>query len=72
MTAKEKANELFLKFRQIPPFSPYTGIDDGEAKQCALVAVDEILHIYQIKNAAFEFYEVRNYWQDVKQELLKL
>ena len=72
MTSEEKAKNLFLKFRQIPPFSPYTGIDDGEAKQCALVAVDEILDIYQIKNAAFEFYEVRNYWQDVKQELLKL
>lgn len=69
MTAKEKAHDLFLKFRQIPPFSPYTGIDDGEAKQCALIAVDEILNIYQIKNAALEFYEVRNYWQEVKKEL---
>ena len=68
---KEKAEELFLKFRQIPPCSPYTGVGDGEAKQCAIIAVDEILNIYQIKNAAFEFYELRNYWQDVKQELEK-
>ena len=72
MTAKEKAKNLFLKFRQIPPCSHYTGVDDGEAKQCALIAVDEILNIYQIKNAEFEFYDLRNYWQEVKTEIEKL
>ena len=64
MTPQEKAKELFLKFRQIPPFSPYTGIDDGEAKQCALIAVDEILDYIQEED--------NWYWQDVKQEIEKL
>jgi hypothetical protein len=64
MEAKEKAKELFLKFRQIPPFSPYTGIDDGEAKQCALIAVDEILDYIQEED--------NWYWQDVKHEIEKL
>ena len=64
MEAKEKAEELFLKFRQIPPFSPYTGIDDGEAKQCALIAVNEILDYIQEED--------NWYWQDVKHEIEKL
>jgi hypothetical protein len=64
MTPKEKAKELVLRFRQIPPCSPYTGIDDGEAKQCALIAVDEILN---------ECIDVKErYWQDVKLQLEKL
>ena len=72
MTAKEKARELFLKFRQIPPFSPYTGIDDGEAKQCALIAVDEILETFPKEWNGFEYESCDEYWEQVKQELLKL
>ena len=70
-TPKEKAKELFLKFRQIPPFSPYTGIDDGEAKQCALIAVDEILNLVQCVNSN-EIELDFNYWQEVKEEIEKL
>jgi hypothetical protein len=65
MTPKEKAYELFLKFRQIPPSSPYTGVDDGEAKQCALIAVDEIL------NAVFEHQNAYDFWSEVKNEINK-
>lgn len=72
MTAEEKARELFLKFRQIPPFSPYTGIDDGEAKQCALIAVDEILETSPKEWTGFEYESCDEYWEEVKQELLKL
>ena len=71
MTAKEKAGELFLKFRQIPPCSPYTGVDDGEAKQCALIAVDEIINsivITDLTTADNQF----KYWEKVKKELEKL
>jgi len=39
LTPKDKAKDLFLKFRQIPPSSNYTGIDNPEAKQCAFIAV---------------------------------
>ena len=71
MTAKDKAGELFLKFRQIPPCSPYTGVDDGEAKQCALIAVDEIINsivITDLTTAQNQF----KYWEKVKAELEKL
>lgn len=66
MKPKDKAKELIDKYKDIR-----WDIDPETAKQGALIAIDEILNIYQIKNAAFEFYEVRNYWQDVKQELEK-
>jgi len=64
---KDKAKELIDKYKDVR-----WDIDPTTAKQCALIAIDEILNIYQIKNAAFEFYDIRNYWQDVKQEINKL
>jgi hypothetical protein len=75
MTPKEKADELFLKFRQIPPSSPYTGVDDGEAKQCALIAVDEILdELLEIVTVTSSKYIIKhiNYYQEIKQEIEKL
>ena len=73
MTPKEKALNLFLKFRQIPPSSPYTGVDDGEAKQCALVAVDEMLNEYpnQCPKDSYE-YERHLYWLEVRSEIENL
>lgn len=70
---KDKAIELIDKMLSKNPNKQdgISMIDTIQAKLCAIVAVDEILNIYQIKNAAFEFYELRNYWQDVKQELEK-
>ena len=70
MTAKEKAEELFLKFRQIPPCSPYTGIDDGEAKQCALVAVNEIIKAF--RKDLPEIGLGKGFWGEVKLEIEKL
>jgi hypothetical protein len=65
MTPKEKAIELFDKFED-KLISSHT-IFLGEAKkQCALIAVDEIL------NLPFEFEAERKYWHDVKQEIEKL
>ena len=74
MTAKDKAIELIDKMLSKNPNKQdgISMIDTIQAKLCAMVAVDEILNIYQIQNAALEFYELRNHWQDVKQELLKL
>ena len=75
MTPKDKAVELVWKYYHNIEHTisdEYASKDWEIAKQCAIIAVDEILNIYQIKNAAFEFYELRNYWQDVKQELEKL
>ena len=66
MTPKEKAVELALKFRQIPPFSPYTGIGDEEAKQCALLTVAEIFYVLP------DIQELWQYWYQVKQEIENL
>ena len=62
MTAKEKAKELIenYEFVYIQNYSSMR-----EVKQCALIAVDEILKVLHtnIEN---------RYWQQVKQEIEKL
>lgn len=78
MTPKEKAKELIKKFN---PFV-YCHLGSGiltntesysaiihSAKQCALIAVDEILN-----NDGFTQFDVylTEYWQEVKQEIEKL
>jgi len=64
MIPKEKARELVNKYLQIY---------DGrviEAKQCVLIAVNEIIDSLQIKNYAQAYnYE---YWNEVKQEIENL
>jgi hypothetical protein len=65
MTPKEKANELFYKMDMII----YTDQDNWkqQCKQCALIAVDEVLNLCWNGN------EVGiKYWQEVKQEIEKL
>jgi len=76
MTPQEKAVELYNKYEQLG--KDFTrGVSMAEfAKQCALIAVDEILTVVK-------FYEKQNcrllidnmkvlYWQEVKQEIKKL
>jgi predicted metal-dependent hydrolase len=63
MTPKEKAEELYKKmYTQHPNIYPST------AKQCALIAVDEVLNF--IHTDAFS-YTNEEYWQEVKNELNK-
>jgi hypothetical protein len=69
MTPKEKALELYNKFFTNVPFltAGCHPLDDyNAAKQCALIAVDEILNSI-LGNYEFDF--LRNYWQEVKQEI---
>jgi len=73
MTPKEKAFELYFKF--------YRDIiaDNDRAKQCALIAVDEILEfekktVKQIESHIELFKEMKfktesYYWQEVKQQI---
>lgn len=72
MRTKDKAKELVEKFL---PYSYYHEMDDSinrnyqqedNAKQCALIAVDEILNNC-IKDIADVYY-----WKKVKQEINKL
>ena len=62
MKAVDKAKELVNKFLQI-----YDG-RVPQAKQSALICVDEILEIKSVYHSI----ELDNYWQEVKQEIKKL
>jgi hypothetical protein len=71
MTPKEKAEELVNKFRQ--QTDGIAGYNyDNVNKQCALIAVDEILDddMYGMEEEHFE--KRINYWEEVKQEIKKL
>ena len=75
MTPKEKAKELFDKFsRHIMHFDEFEGwkehIDSSEAKQFALVAVDEILNHHQQEQGLYRI--DKYYWQEVKKEIENL
>lgn len=83
MTAQEKAKELIVKFFILPEENEGVAQLKGKesrllAKQCALIAVDEI-----IKSGPYYFYPGRKvmrvqdhstieYWQEVKKEIEKL
>ena len=70
---KEKAIELTRRFTRIESFHTHERIvfmPLPEAKQCALIAVDEILIIQQgYAGNRDEFKTYLNYWQEVKQEI---
>jgi hypothetical protein len=68
MTPKQKARDLFSDFLGCLIRTSNTYIDDGfieeQAKQCALIAVDEISkHCYKVMEL---------FWEEVKQEIEKL
>jgi hypothetical protein len=63
MTPKEKAYEIWQKMMNADLL-----VDSISAKQCSLVAVDEILDM----NSVDKDYDLCEYWNDVKEELEKL
>lgn len=67
MTPKEKAKELLDKYLFIE-IANYSSMH--EVKQCALIAVDEIL--LHEKNNHSELDKISEYWEEVKQEIEKL
>ena len=69
MTPKEKAEDLvdlYLKNKRLT-----FALNKFLAKQCALIAVDEILYSI-IKINKYDFGTLNYYWQEVKQEIEKL
>jgi hypothetical protein len=66
MTPKEKANQLCMRFLiQTTTNIPY-GINKAIAKECALIAVDEILNVLNGEDFS------RNailFWSSVKKEI---
>jgi hypothetical protein len=68
MTPKEKAKELYFKMHS------QEQIVSKEAKQCALIAVNEILKEYvhaenHIEDIMGKISIYIKYWQEVKQEI---
>jgi hypothetical protein len=84
MTPKEKAIELVDEFKNIDieyndsiEGNCFMTMTKSDAKQCALIAVDEIINSNPTSQLSDPFlgnrtYENVNYWKEVKQELEKL
>jgi long-subunit acyl-CoA synthetase (AMP-forming) len=77
MTPKEKAFELAHKFRLLEirtSENSFMMISMADAKQCALIAVDEIISDYSNIRPMFIFKKPPRlkFWQEVKQEIEKL
>ena len=68
MTAKEKAKELFNKFYMAIP-SDEMGECYESSKQCALIAVNEIIQQLTPIEKAPNNKSAFQYWQEVKQEI---
>jgi hypothetical protein len=66
MTPKEKAIELYNKFYNTSSHPHHVETRQQIAKQCALIAVDEILNVIEVPSTEYK------YWQEVKQEIEKL
>jgi hypothetical protein len=65
MTPKEKADELHVGYW-------YLTNDSRIAKQCALIAVDELIESHLILTTTHEVepsIRCKTYWQEVKQEI---
>jgi hypothetical protein len=76
MTPKEKAEDLFQKmYNKLKDtkaiFLEYKS-DKNSAKQCALIAVDEILGDIDDSILHPQNKEAIDYWQEVKQEIENL
>lgn len=71
MTPKEKAEELVDKFINLNShkMSDYSRIEYPTAKQCALIAVDEILNNFLSNRTTKYGRERYDFWQKVKQEI---
>ena len=80
MTPKEKAEKLFNKFIIIDDLSDSTGNSlyfNAHAKQCALIAVDEIIEFMEVDDfdsdtCYWANHSKMQYWLEVKKEIEKL
>jgi hypothetical protein len=72
MTPKEKAEELIEKYLNMNDglIKEFIPIPIEGARQCALVAVDEVLDDYEQFPYKVQF--GKDYWNEVKKEIEKL
>jgi hypothetical protein len=66
-TPKEKAKELVNKFSDLEDGEMYI----GKAKQCALIAIDEIINSIVITDLTIADNQFK-YWEKVKSEIEKI
>jgi len=72
MTPKEKAEELVLKFKELPQEGTMMFYVAFEiSKQCALIAVDEILYLLNEIDST-EQWNAAYFYSQVKTEIEKL
>jgi hypothetical protein len=76
MTPKENAEKLILKFMSLQEPN-YNWFHSKLAKQCALIAVDEIFEFMKMDDEYTETVSNANskwvdYWEEVKKEIEKL
>ena len=69
MTPKEKAKELVDRFDETLTYLE----SKQKAKQCALIAVDEIINSNPHSNPLnTDVHSTMSYWNEIKQEIEKL
>jgi hypothetical protein len=77
MTLQEKAKELVAKYQNIDieiggQYDGYLTMNLQDAKQCALIAVDEILDVDCCDMSEEYFDNHIEYWKQVKTEIQNL
>lgn len=75
MNPKEKAQELIDKFSDYatPTFDEESKFSTyNSSKQCALISVDEIMHVLSILPYGMQYLSEIDYWEGVKEEINKL
>ena len=70
MTPKEKAEVLVLKFMRLQEPN-YNWFHKGLAKQCAMIAVDEVIQTLSLDGRLIFMYII-DWWKDVKNEIDRL
>ena len=69
MTPKEKAQELYNKFYNTDSHGNSVKLRESLAKQCALIAVDEIMSDLTYLPYGLDYLIKIDYWEEVKQEI---
>ena len=77
ITPKEKAKHLLDKYKHIyleqykvnTEYWDLFLITDGEAKMCALIAVDEIINVLSLLPYGMQYLIYIDYWEAVKKEI---
>jgi len=74
MLPEEKARQLFSQFLKAHHVAGGIGMNEKVAKQCALIAVEEIAKMINVLFETYsnDFITAKNYWYQVKEEINKL